>query len=198
VHSRLLRHDSWSDQAHCRRIASVLRGEGHDSVASDVTSTEALRLNWRSVHGAVLAASLHAGTHPRAAREFVQGNVDGFNAVPSWFVSVSLSAASANPQERLAAGRIARAFLASACWAPRQLSCVAGRLVYTQYSLLTRWLMRGIARRERATTDASCDQDFTDWAALDRDTHQFGRDVRESVRLRTQAEHYKSDDATTC
>ena len=179
------------------RIAAVLRSEGHDSVALDVTSAAAALLDWRPVRGTVLAASVHAGSHQRSARDFVQANVDRFSAMPSWFVSVSLSAASANPQERLAASRIAQAFVASAGWAPQRVCCVAGCLAYTRYSLLTRWLMRGIARKEHAPTDTSRDYEFTDWAALDRDARQFGRDVQDSVRRRLQAEHYRSDVAST-
>jgi menaquinone-dependent protoporphyrinogen oxidase len=69
---------------------------------------------------------------------------------------------------------------------------VAGRLAYTQYSLVTRWLMRRIARKEHAPTDTSRDYELTDWTALEGDTRQFGQDVRDCVCARMRAEHYRS------
>ena len=174
------------------RIAAVLGRDGHESVALEVTSVEARRFDWQHAHGAVIAASLHAGAHQRSAHEFVRAHVDRLNAIPSWFVSVSLSAASANPQERLAAEQIAQAFVERLGWTPRRMRCVAGRLAYTQYSPVTRWLIRRIARKEHAPTDTSRDYELTDWTALERDTRQFGQDVRDCVCARMRAEHYRA------
>jgi menaquinone-dependent protoporphyrinogen oxidase len=44
--------------------------------------------------------------------------------------------------------------------------CFAGKLAYTQYGVLTRWLMRRIAAREGGPTDTSRDHDLTDWVAV--------------------------------
>lgn len=165
------------------RIANSLRSEGHDSRAFDVSSMESRRFDWQDAEGAVVAASLHAGSHQRSAEAFVQANVDRLNALPSWFVSVSLSAASANPRERLAPEQIAQSFVERVGWTPRLVRCVAGRLAYTQYSLVTRWFMRRIARKEHGPTDTSRDYELTDWQALARDTRQFGQDVRGQRRL---------------
>ena len=175
------------------RIADLLCREGYDSHALDMSSIESRRFDWQHAYGAVVAAPLHASSHQQSAEDFVRRNVGHLNAVPSWFVSVSLSAASVNLRERLAAEDIAQAFAERLGWSPRRLGSVAGRLASTQYSLATRWSMRRIARATRASTDTSHDHEFTDWAALARDTSQFSQDVRDSVRVRTRAAHYCSD-----
>ena len=71
-------------------------------------------------------------------------------AIPSVFVSVSLSAASKNEHERDAARKLADGFTTTAGWTPWQVACVAGRLAYTQYGFLIRWCMKRIAKRKAA------------------------------------------------
>jgi menaquinone-dependent protoporphyrinogen oxidase len=41
--------------------------------------------------------------------------------------------------------------------------CLAGRLAYTQYGILTRLLMTWIARRQGGPTDTSRDHELTNW-----------------------------------
>ena len=165
-------------------IADALRKDGHASVALDVTSEAGRQFDWRRARGAVVAASLHAGRHQSTARDFARAHVARLNAMPSWFVSVSLSAASTHAEERMAAERIARTFADDVGWAPGQVSCIAGRLAYTQYSLVTRWFMRRIARKEGASTDTSRDHEFTDWSAVGALSRRFGREVWERVEVR--------------
>jgi len=169
-------------------IADALRADGHASFALDVTSEAGHHFDWRPVRGAVLAASLHAGRHQASATNFAREHIARLNAMPSWFVSVSLSAASTRVEERAAAERLARAFAEGVGWTPNRVSCVAGRLAYTQYSFFTRWFMRRIARKEGGPTDTSRDHELTDWNALARLSQQFGRDVWEGVEVRDAAQ----------
>ena len=168
-------------------IADALRKDNHASFAIDMTSEASRQFDWRRASGAVLAASLHAGRHQSAAVDFARAHVTGLNAMPSWFVSVSLSAASTHVEEREAAERIARAFVADAGWTPTQVSCIAGQLAYTKYSFVTRWFMRRIARKEGASTDTSRDHEFTDWTAVRALSRRFGRQVWEAVEVHEAA-----------
>ena len=43
------------------------------------------------------------------------------------------------------------------------MRCVAGRLAYTQYGLLMRFIMKRIARQHGAPTDTTRDYEFTNW-----------------------------------
>jgi menaquinone-dependent protoporphyrinogen oxidase len=99
------------------------------------------------------------------------------NGHPSAFFSVSLAAAAASPDERAAAAQLARAFSSAGGWHPDETVCVAGRLAYTQYGVLTRFLMKRIARRHGAPTDTSRDHEFTNWQDVTRLADRIARRV---------------------
>lgn len=160
------------------RLAAGLRQAGYGSLAVEVTSPAARSIDWADARGVVLAASLHGGAHQGTATAFAREHRGHLSAVPSLFVSVSLSAASSNPAERLAAERIAQAFGPGVGWAPTRVACVAGALAYTRYSFLKRWLMRQIAHREGGPTDTSRDHELTDWTAVDRLAAEFAAMIR--------------------
>jgi menaquinone-dependent protoporphyrinogen oxidase len=156
-------------EGHTQRIAAtiaeILRGQGFES--------EAVRLapgmrppDWSTIVSAVVGGSLHLGKHQSSVGAFLRREAVHLNRLPAAFFSVSLSAGSRNPAEVAAARDIASAFVRSAQWTPERLVCFAGKLAYTQYGLLTRWLMRRIAAREGGPTDTSRDHDLTDWTAV--------------------------------
>jgi menaquinone-dependent protoporphyrinogen oxidase len=137
----------------------------------EVGSPEAYCLDWTDVRGAIVGASIHAQRHQREARKFVSWFADELNRVPSAFFSVSLSAASSNVDEVRAAQALADAFPPAHGWRPAIVASVAGRLAYTRYGFLKRWLMKRIAEKEGAPTDTSRDYEMTNWEELE----QFGR-----------------------
>jgi menaquinone-dependent protoporphyrinogen oxidase len=153
------------------RLAAVLREHGLASEAIEVGSPEAYCLDWTDVRGAIVGASIHAQRHQREARKFVSRFADELNRVPSAFFSVSLSAASSNVDEVRAAQALADAFPPAHGWRPAIVASVAGRLAYTRYGFLKRWLMKRIAEKEGAPTDTSRDYEMTNWEELE----QFGR-----------------------
>jgi len=150
-----------------RRIASVLHDLGLESCAIDVAGPNASAIDWTHVHGAFVGASLHAGKHQKAARRFVSAHAVDLTSVPSAFFSVSLSAASKNAREVVAADKIARAFPAACGWIPARTVTVAGRLAYRQYGFFIRWVMKRIAQKEGGPTDTSRDYEMTDWGEVD-------------------------------
>lgn len=112
----------------------------------------------------VFVASIHVGAHSPEAHAFVASNRAVLEAVPAAFVSVSLSAAS--DDSRPEAERYMRDFLQDTGWHPVATAVVAGALMYSQYGLLKRVLIRHIARQNGLPTDARQDHEFTDWTAL--------------------------------
>jgi menaquinone-dependent protoporphyrinogen oxidase len=145
------------------RLVAIFRKVGFASDAFDVSSPDVGDVDWRRVRAAVVGASLHAGRHQRSAEKFVRVHAADLNAHPSAFFSVSLAVASPAPAEREEAARLASRFPGRAGWHPREIACIAGRCAYTQYGLVTRLVMRRIARRRGAPTDTSRDFEFTDW-----------------------------------
>jgi menaquinone-dependent protoporphyrinogen oxidase len=150
-----------------RRIAEAFAAHarflGIESHAIDVTSAQAASFDWSRARAVVLAASVHAGSHQTEAEAFVRRHLAEFNVRPSVFLSVSLSTCSKLPHEVDAARAIATAFPAHLGWQAGRVVCVAGRLAYTQYGLLKRFVMRRIAGKAGGPTDTSRDHEMTDW-----------------------------------
>jgi len=145
------------------RLAAMFREKGFVSRAFDVASAEADYIEWGGVRAAVVGASLHAHRHQRSAVAFVREHAGDLNAHPSAFFSVSLAAISPTPAEREAAAQLASSLPTKAGWHPDEITCMAGRLAYTQYGFFTRFVMKRIARRRDAPTDTSRDYEFTNW-----------------------------------
>jgi menaquinone-dependent protoporphyrinogen oxidase len=150
------------------RLVALFRDRGFTSRAIDVASPDANYVDWRRARAALVGASLHAHRHQRSARTFVDEHAPELNVRPSVFFSVSLAAASDSAEERKAATRIACEFAEAAEWHPDEIVCLAGRLAYTRYGSLTRFIMKRIARRHGNQTDTSRDYEFTNWDAVAR------------------------------
>jgi menaquinone-dependent protoporphyrinogen oxidase len=164
-------------------IAASLRYEGLDSEALELAATTPLP-DWSQLAGAVVGASVHAGHHQREASAFIKREAHQLEIKPSAFFSVSLSAGSRNPKEVDRAWGMATNFVRSMGWEPSRLACFAGRLAYTKYGFLKRWMMQRIAAREGAPTDTSRDHEFTDWAIVREFARAFAKEVRGDAIVR--------------
>jgi menaquinone-dependent protoporphyrinogen oxidase len=145
------------------RLAAIFREKGFTSRALDVASPNADYVDWPRVRAALVGASLHAHRHQRSAETFVREHAADLNAHPSAFFSVSLAAISPMSAERDAAAQIASKLPVRTGWHPNKIACLAGRLAYTQYGFLTRFIMKRIARRQDGPTDTTRDYEFTNW-----------------------------------
>ena len=165
------------------RLAAVLHEHGLDAEAIDVSTLDAETLDWSRVRGALVGASLHLGHHQKSAARFVDRHAAQLNTVPSAFFSVSLAAASKNPEEVVEAGRIARAFPAEHGWKPSLILSVAGRLAYREYNFLIRFVMKRIAKKEGGPTDTSRDHELTNWDEVDRLGHEMAAAIHARVAV---------------
>ncbi len=161
------------------RLANRLRLRGIDSTPVDMHDASARRYSWTQVDGAVVIAPIRINRYARPARAFVTAHRAELSAVPSLFVSVSLSAASAHADEREAALAIAKRFILETGWRPGSLASVAGALSYTRYSRIVRWWMRRIAASEGGPTDTARDHVLTDWEAVDRLADDLASEVHD-------------------
>jgi menaquinone-dependent protoporphyrinogen oxidase len=125
---------------------------------------------------AVLAASIHAGSHEPEMAEFVRKNRRKLEELPVSFLSVSLSQAGAEDASLSEARRGQAAsdvksalerFFRETGWHPRRVTAVAGALPYSKYGFVKRLVMKQIVRRGGAPTDTSRDYEFTDWHAVE-------------------------------
>jgi menaquinone-dependent protoporphyrinogen oxidase len=126
--------------------------------------------------GAILAASVHAGTHEREIAAFVVRHRSFLAGMPAAFLSVSLSEAGAE-DPGASAERRARAaeevaqmlerFFEKTAWRPRLVLPIAGALPYSKYGVLKRWVMKRIVKSMGGPTDTSRDYEFTNFGAVD-------------------------------
>ena len=147
------------------RLASIMENRGHQAVIA--SATEMSEYTLERPDGVILCAPIHAGRYPSYFTDFVRREVDWLNAIPSAFVSVTLSIASDDPKEREEAARFPVALAAETGWEPRAIRNVAGALRYTEYDFFKRWMLKRIADKHNAPTDTSNDYELTDWTALE-------------------------------
>jgi menaquinone-dependent protoporphyrinogen oxidase len=162
------------------RIADQIRKHGLDSRAVAIISEEASHIDWSKVKGVALGASLHMQKHQAEALAFARLHHAPLSAIPSLFYSVSLSAGSKRADEVAAARRLAEKFGADTGWQPARIECLAGRLAYSKYNWLVRFIMRRIALKEGGSGDTSRDHEYTDWQRVE----ELADDLASAVRAR--------------
>jgi menaquinone-dependent protoporphyrinogen oxidase len=154
------------------RLTGVLSDASHDP-----TLVHAAHLppgfDLDAYDGCVVGASVHAGRHQRSVTRFVRDHLAALDGMPSAFFSVSLTAAAGTAESDTAARGLLDDFLADTGWTPDVTATFAGALKYSEYGLVTRFLMRRIARKYAGGTDTSRDYEYTEWDAVER----FGRGV---------------------
>ena len=135
---------------------------------------------------AVLAASVHAGSHEKEMVRFVKSYRAELERMTTAFLSVTLSEAGAEMTDKTPAehaqfaldvDRMLRKFFNETGWLPTLSKPVAGALLYTRYNFLVRPMMKRIAKKAGAATDTSRDYDYTDWIGLDKFVDEFAVEI---------------------
>jgi menaquinone-dependent protoporphyrinogen oxidase len=147
-----------------RFAADRLAGQGHAVELLNVEDAEGLELS--RFDGAVLAGSLHVGGYQKALRTFVTGARDGLAAMPTLFLSVSLSAAGTDPEDWAGLKTCLADFQDETGWSPSRTEHVAGAFKFSEYDFFRAWAMRRIADAKGETVEAGKDREYTDWPAL--------------------------------
>lgn len=114
----------------------------------------------------IVGASIHLAKHSKRLSEFIDKHRSGLDNTPSAFFSVSLSAAGSD-SERSPADKYVGEFLTQTGWKPQRTATFGGGLLYREYGILKRWMMKKIARDAGKDTDTSKNHEYTDWAAVD-------------------------------
>jgi menaquinone-dependent protoporphyrinogen oxidase len=134
----------------------------HDSASSlrgiDVDAFDAI----------LLAGSVHNHAHQASIVGFATAFAPVLNAIPSAFLSVSLSAAMKGG-ERDAKGYV-DAFVRETGWHPTDVLMVAGALRYSEYDYFRQQVVKTIVHEKGNQFDAEADHEFTDWREIDRFT----------------------------
>jgi menaquinone-dependent protoporphyrinogen oxidase len=170
------------------RVADDLRKRGFEAAVKNLRDDDAITLS--DYAGAILAASVHIGTHEPEMVAFVKQHRAELESMPSAFLSVTLSEvgaerANATVEEhaRFVAdvqGMLNR-FFEDTGWHPQRVKPVAGALLYTKYNFLICFVMRRIAKKAGAETDTSRDYEYTDWVALDHFVDEVADEISRSI-----------------
>lgn len=154
-----------------RRMANQIEEAGHQVVLSDVREPGfAVPGTFDAV---VLCGPIHMGKFPQPLVQFINDFSGALNDVPSALVSVSLSAASENEDERKEAEACAYELCDSTGWVPTMLHEAAGAIKYVEYNYFKRFAMRRIMAHRGGPVDTHSDYEMTDWEALNHFTASF-------------------------
>jgi menaquinone-dependent protoporphyrinogen oxidase len=135
---------------------------------------------------ALVAASVHGGRHESELVRFVAHHKAELEQLPTAFVSVSMTEATAEDahasmEQRHQAEHDVQEMVERFCkqtgWRPERIKPVAGALMFSKYNVLLRLVMKYISKRQGGPTNTSHDYDFTDWNALNRFTEEFADEL---------------------
>jgi menaquinone-dependent protoporphyrinogen oxidase len=154
------------------RLAETLRAEGLDVEVAE-PGEKAVRLIGHC-DAALVAGSVHRGSHQPELVEFVRRHRHALQGVRSGFVSVSLTAAEDDDELRAETRRLVDEFVEDTGWTPDVTTTVAGAFQFSKYNPFERLIMRLIAQGHDIEIDPWEDLELTDWDAVE----QFARDFR--------------------
>lgn len=153
------------------QVAKHLEHAGHTAVLADLREPGfAVPGSFEAV---VICGPIHMGRYPAGLEQFVTDFADALNQKPSALITVSLSAASDDEEERSDVQKIAYKLCESSGWAPRMRHDAAGALKYLEYNYFKRVVMRYIVKHAGGPIDTKHDYELTDWTALERFVHDF-------------------------
>jgi menaquinone-dependent protoporphyrinogen oxidase len=158
------------------RLEDILVADGLNVTLMNA-DTMTREVDFGEVDAVVVGSSVIGGRHRRSVARFVRKNLETLNRIPAAFFSVSGSAGSPDARRQAEARACMETFLTDTRWSPDLMTTFAGALVYTQYSLLLRWVMKRIARKEGGPTDTTRDYEMTDWEQVEDFAHRFARIV---------------------
>ncbi len=147
-----------------RFAADRLARKGHAVELLNVEDTEGLDL--ACFDAAILAGSLHAGGYQKSLRRFATRTCDALKAMPTLFLSVSLSAAGNDPEDWKGLALCLEEFAEETGWVPGRVEHVAGAFRFSEYDFFRSWAMRRIADQKGEVVEAGKDKEYTDWPAL--------------------------------
>jgi menaquinone-dependent protoporphyrinogen oxidase len=150
-------------------IADVIRGQGHEAQVLDLKRSKDVPLD--RTDAVVIGGSIHMGKHEESVRDFVRKNRGALERLPSAFFSVSLAAHGDMENARA----YVENFEQQTGWRPTQVGYFGGALLYRQYGLIKRLMMKKIVRDKpgNLSLDTSRDHEYTEWDDVRRFAEDF-------------------------
>lgn len=153
-------------------VTTRLKNRGDVVAMIDATDVPA-DLLLQDYDAAILAASLHVGAYQQPLAHFARKHAAALNAMPTVFLSVSLSAAGKDPEDLKSIAACADLLQKETGWTPGEVSHVAGAFRFAEYDFFKRWMMKVIAWERGMRTSGVIELELTDWDALGRIVDAF-------------------------
>ena len=152
-------------------IADVMRSQGHEAHVLDLKESKDLALE--SYDAVIVGGSIHMGRHEEHVADFVRKNRVSLERLLSAFFSVSLAAHGDMENARA----YVKNFEQETGWRPMQVGYFGGALLYRQYGLLKRLMMKKIVRDKpgNLSLDTSRNHEYTEWDDVQRFAEEFLR-----------------------
>lgn len=126
---------------------------------------------------AILAGSLHRSQHAAELTDFIARHIAALQRMPSAFMSVSLTAASHDPEELRVLGEVVRTYLDDAGWKPTRVVLVAGAVHDRELGPIERLVLHRIVDAHGVERHPSGNTELTDWGRLDEAIAQFAAET---------------------
>lgn len=117
--------------------------------------------------GVIIGASIHMGRHAKYMVNLAKHHCDELDGKLTAFFTVCLTAASEKPEDQAQVEAYVENWIEATGWRPDQIGVFAGALLYSQYGLIKRFLMKRISKQSGGDTDTSQDYEYTDWESVD-------------------------------
>ena len=147
-----------------RFLADRAADEGH--AVELLALRDASEIGLERFDAILLAAPIHVGHYPKALIKFVSDNAEKLNALPTWFISVSLAAAGHDADDWRSLDHILDDFREATGWQPKACKHVAGAYMPSEYDIFTRLIMKRIIAAKDPDADTGKDKEYTDWEDL--------------------------------
>jgi menaquinone-dependent protoporphyrinogen oxidase len=150
-------------------IADVIQKRGIEAQALDLKRSTHVPLD--DYDAVIVGGSIHMGKHQNDVADFVSTNRSALERLRSAFFSVSLAA---HGDLENAEAYVAN-FEQQTGWHPTKVGLFGGALLYRQYGLFRRYMMKRIVRDKPGglSADTSRDHSYTDWAQVERFVEDF-------------------------
>ena len=117
--------------------------------------------------GVLIGASIHMGRHAKYMVELVKRHLDDLNSELTAFFTVCLTAKSETPEGQAQVEEYVENWIKTTEWRPDQIGVFAGAVLYSQYGLVKRFIMKRISKKSGGDTDTSQDYEYTNWESVD-------------------------------
>lgn len=118
------------------------------------------------IDAVIIGASIHADRYKGFIKKFVRNNIEKLSLLPTAFFTVCLTAKSQDEESKAKVESYVQNFLTETSLKPVISTGIAGAILYKEYSMVKRVIMKKINESVGGDADTSRNYEYTDWDAV--------------------------------